>query len=196
MISPTPSQREIFEYVLALGDDERAAWLEGHCDAEGRERIERWLAADASDGDPWDDVSVDRLAESAFSAGRRIGEYTLVEAIGEGGSSTVFLAVRDLDGVTQTVALKLMRRSLHSVETRRLLRRERRALASLAHPNIAHLVDGGVTDDGLPYLVMEHIDGLSITRYAQEHALDQRVRLRLMVDVSRAVAAAQACRDE
>jgi serine/threonine-protein kinase len=200
MTPPTSALRDLFDTVLALDPAQRAAWLDARCAPEERARIERWLAADASDGDPWDDFCVDRLADSldafeadaaqAFGAGRRIGDYTLVEAIGEGGSSTVFHAVRDLDGASQVVALKLMRRSLHSAETRRLLRRERRALVALAHPNIAHLIDGGVTDDGLPYLVMEHVDGVPITRHAIEAHLDMRARLRLMVVVSRAVAAA------
>lgn len=199
MTSPN-SLRDLFEAATALEPAERAAFLDRCCsDPDERARLERLLAADAHEGDPWSHPSSERLAEAigdngddafAWTPGTRIGAYELIEILGEGGSSTVFRAVRDLDGVRQDVALKLLHRGLYSPEAQRAFRRERQALAALSHPNIAHLIDGGVTEAGIPYLVVEYIDGLPITQYAEEQRLDLRARLQLMVVVCRAVDAA------
>jgi len=197
----TPRLRELFESALDLSPAERSHFLRGaSVDPADIDAVERLLAADAREGNPWTGISVDGLSESIgeldadlsqpWTPGRWIGDYELIEPIGEGGSSTVFLAARDLDGARQQVALKLMRRGLHSPETRRLLRRERRALVALSHPNIAHLIDGGVTEAGLPYLVMEHVDGVPITQFAIAADLDVRALLQLMTVVCRAVAVA------
>jgi len=197
---PAPSLRTLFDAAAALEPAARADYLREHCpDVAVRARLERLLAADASPGDPWEALSIDALAEAigvvdreeaAWTVGRRIGPYELLETLGEGGSSTVFRAARDLDGARQQVALKLLRSGVYSADARRLFRRERQALAALSHPNIAHLIDGGVTDAGVPYLVMEYVDGVPITHYANACALDLPARLRLMIVVCRAVAAA------
>jgi serine/threonine protein kinase len=197
---PTPSLRMLFDAAAALDPAARARYLRECCpDEAARAQLERLLAADASPGDPWADRPAAALAEAIgpvdreetpWAAGRPIGPYQLLETLGEGGSSTVFRAVRDLDGARQQVALKLLRSGVYSADARRLFRRERQTLAALSHPNIAHLIDGGVTDEGIPYLVMEYVDGVPITRHADAQRLDLRARLRLMIVVCRAVAAA------
>src|SRR4051812_37589345 len=111
--------------------------------------------------------------------GQRVGAYRIVREIGRGGMARVFLAER-ADGVfQQTVALKLLRASLDSEMDRGRFRAERQILATLNHPNIARLLDGGVTDEGLPYLVLEYVDGHPLDLYCDEHAttIDQRLAL-------------------
>ena len=110
--------------------------------------------------------------------------------LGKGGMAAVFLGEREGGDFRQHVAMKLLRRGLYSEIEQRLFQRERQVLASLNHPNIARLIDGGVTDAGVPYLVMEYVDGVPITRYASAHALDARARLALFLTVCRAVEAA------
>ena len=87
----------------------------------------------------------------------------LLEKLGEGGSSIVYRAEREQAGVRQTVALKLLRRGLYSAEEQRRFRSERHALAQLRHAGIARLIEGGVTDTGVPYIALELIDGEPIT---------------------------------
>lgn len=121
--------------------------------------------------------------------GMRIGPYQIEALVGEGGMGRVFCAHRVDGAFDQTVAVKVVRSALtlagSDVATR--LRRERDVLASLDHPGISRLLDGGETDDGVPYLVTEFIDGAPITTWADEHALDVTARIRLMIDVVQAV---------
>ena len=127
----------------------------------------------------------DRLAADSFT-GRRIGAYRIDRELGRGGMSRVFLAERADGEFEQLVALKLLRPGLDSDLDLARLRAERQILASLNHPNIARLFDGGVTDDGLPYLVMEYIDGQPLDRYGNERKLSIRQRLELFRSVAEA----------
>ena len=145
-----------------------------------RRRVERMLAAGAEPGGAMPSTPADALARAidesdatpSFGPGSRIGPFELIAVLGEGGSSTVFRAVRDTDGVRQEVALKLLHRSLHSPHARRQFRRERRALTQLQHPGIARLIEGGITETGLAYIALEFVDGEPITVYARETKLD------------------------
>jgi serine/threonine protein kinase len=94
----------------------------------------------------------------ATMTGRRVGPYEVRERVGGGGMGDVYRAVR-IDDYRQEVALKLIKRGLDGAEGRQRFRTERQVLADLQHPHIARLFDGGTTDEGLPYLVMEFIDG-------------------------------------
>jgi serine/threonine protein kinase len=96
----------------------------------------------------------------------RVGAYRLVRELGRGGMGTVFLAERDDDEYHAKVAIKLVRPGMDTDFILARFRRERQTLARLQHPNISRLLDGGTTDDGLPYIVMEYIDGPWITTYA------------------------------
>jgi len=131
-----------------------------------------------------------RLDGPASHEGRRIGAYRIVRQIGRGGMSRVFLAERADGEFTQQVALKLLRPGLDSALDRHRFRAERQILASLNHPNIARLLDGGVTDDGQPYLVLELVDGTSIDKYCNERRLGLRPRLTLFVAIADAVQSA------
>lgn len=195
----TPTLRDLFEEALKLPPDARAHLLSEVCsDPSMRVELQRMLAADAAEGD-WlaagDAASAAQaIGEAAASeplpAGSRIGPFELLEVLGEGGSSTVFRAFRDVEGVRQFVAVKLLARGLYTAEARRRFHHEREALARLRHPGIARLIEGGVADNGLAYIALELIDGKPITHYAQEHALSERQRLTLFLRVCRAVESA------
>ncbi len=117
----------------------------------------------------------------------QIGPWRLEEELGRGGMGTVYRARRDDGAFEQTVAIKLVRPELSSEMLRRRFLAERRILASLEHPNIARVLDGGATDDGVPYLVLEHVAGEPIDAYANARALAIEQRLRLVIQVCDAV---------
>jgi tetratricopeptide (TPR) repeat protein/aminoglycoside phosphotransferase (APT) family kinase protein len=117
---------------------------------------------------------------------RRIGHYRLTARIGEGGMGVVYLAERE-DEFRQRVAIKLVRYAAESPEVAARLRVERQTLAAISHPNIVALLDGGTTEEGLPYLVMEYIEGQPIDEYCAAHSLDLAGRLRLFLLVCAAV---------
>ena len=121
-----------------------------------------------------------------WSRGRRIGPYRIERPLGRGGMATVFLAVR-ADDYTQKVALKLVSWDMDRKEIQDRFYNERQILANLQHPMIARLLDGGTTDDGRPYFIMEHVEGEPIDRYCQRHQLSIRQRLELFGHVCSAV---------
>jgi tetratricopeptide (TPR) repeat protein/tRNA A-37 threonylcarbamoyl transferase component Bud32 len=119
--------------------------------------------------------------------GRRIGAFGVVRLIGRGGMSRVYLAERADGEFEQQVALKLLRPGLDSELDLERLRAERQILATLNHPNIGRLFDGGVTDDGLPYLVLEYVRGEPIDKYCATRQASIAERLRLFLDIADAV---------
>ncbi|NUO81814.1 serine/threonine protein kinase [candidate division KSB1 bacterium] len=119
----------------------------------------------------------------ALHAGARVGSYRLLEQIGAGGMGRVFLAERVDGEFQQRVALKLVNKGEDEDELLSRFYQERQALAMLSHPNIARLLDGGVTDDGQPYLVMEYIEGLPLDAYCEQHECDIHARVRLFLGV-------------
>jgi serine/threonine protein kinase len=121
-------------------------------------------------------------------AGQEIGNYRIVREIGRGGQGAVFLAERADGEFKQEVALKVVRRSFADSDLARRFRQERQILASLNHTNIARLLDGGVSADGEPYLVMEYVEGVRVDDYCELHRLPTRDRLRLFLEVCRGVA--------
>ncbi|MFZ1392513.1 MAG: serine/threonine-protein kinase [Dokdonella sp.] len=189
--------RELFEQALALAAGERAAFVAACTDEATRQRLARMLSAD-DDGKPLFDKDASVVAErlgtinyaSSLPPGSRIGPFELAGVLGEGGSSIVFRATRTLEGVRQEVALKLLRHGLYSPDAQRQFRRERLALAQLDHPGIARLIEGGITEAGLAYIVLDLIDGTPLTDHAREHRLEPRARLDLFLQVCRAVEAA------
>jgi serine/threonine protein kinase len=120
-------------------------------------------------------------------ASRRVGPYQIVEQIGLGGMGEVYRAFRADDEYRRQVAIKLIRAGAASHFVLERFKTERQLLASFDHPNIARLFDGGTTDDGVPYFVMELIEGLSITEYCDRHKLPVADRLRLFCQTCSAV---------
>jgi len=154
----------------------------------------------------FDNAKVDFFEQDAFSAvmqnnvgkdaksliGERIGKYKITGELGAGGMGAVYLAERSDGEFSQRVALKLIKRGMDSDAILRRFFNERQILASLKHPNIAHLVDGGTTDDGLPYFVMEHVEGETIMEYAARKNLDLADRIKLFREACAAVSFAHA----
>src|SRR5205807_1239453 len=119
--------------------------------------------------------------------GEHIGLYKIISEIGRGGMGAVYLAERDDQHFTRRVALKLIKRGMDTDFVVQRFRNERQILASLDHPNIAGLIDGGATEADLPYFIMEYVEGRSITEYANEHSLTTTERLELFRTVCSAV---------
>ena len=126
-------------------------------------------------------------AAGATKIGTRIGAYKVVREIGHGGMGTVYLAERDDEHYHQQVAIKLINPGLGGDIIRRRFRNEMQILADLNHPNIARLFDGGETADGVPYLMMEYVDGTPINAYCNDHNLSTEQRLKLFCTVCDAV---------
>jgi serine/threonine protein kinase/tetratricopeptide (TPR) repeat protein/TolB-like protein len=119
--------------------------------------------------------------------GRRIGAYKLVRELGEGGMAVVYLGERDDEQFRKRVAIKMLRPGFYTAEIVHRFRNERQTLAALDHPNIVKLLDGGNTEDGLPYLVMDYVEGVPIDEYCGLHQLSARARLQLFLSVCAAV---------
>ena len=186
--------RQIFEGAIERAPKDRAAYLRVVCarDDEMRQEVESLLAShdDASDflAKPAADLghtlhySGDESGE--YPAGFRAGPYLLEKRIGRGGMGSVWLATR-AEG--PKVAVKLVKRGMDTSEILRRFRMERQVLASLDHPNIARLIDGGSTPDGLPYLAMEYVEGLPIDQFCEARASAITERLKLFLEVCAAV---------
>ncbi len=190
MISRFERLEALFHEALPLAGAARTALLENACagDPSLRSEVERLLDAHDRAGG-FIQVPAATLGGAAEDpvAGRRVGAYRVVRLLGRGGMGAVYLAERADGGFAQTVAIKLIKRGMDTDHVLARFRAERQILASLDHPNIARLVDGGSTDGGLPYLVMEYIDGQTIDAYADEQRLPVADRLRLFLQVCDAV---------
>src|SRR5215475_5133469 len=180
--------------------DEREAFLTGACgdDLSLRNQIEHLINCYEQAGDfieaPPATARESTLSDEAVTlqfdsmVGRQVGAYRLVREIGRGGMGAVYLAARADKEYRQRAAIKLVKRGMDTDFVIRRFRNERQILAALNHPNIARLLDGGTTTDGLPYFVMEYIDGLPIHRYCDTRRLNVVERLRLFRLVCAAVA--------
>ena len=130
--------------------------------------------------------AVRSLAETV-PAGSRIGPYLILEVIGEGGMGVVYRARRSDDVFKKEVAIKVVKRGMDTDAILRRFRHERRILGSLEHPYIARVLDGGSTEGGLPYLVMEYVDGQPVTAYSNQLGLGLHERLQLFQKICEAV---------
>jgi len=119
--------------------------------------------------------------------GRKIGSYKITREIGRGGMGVVFEAVRETPDFSQTVALKVLKKGMDSDTMLRRFRQERQILASLEHPNIARLLDGGTTEEGLSFLAMEFVEGEPLDEYCEKKNLSVNERLRLFLQICAAV---------
>src|SRR5664280_1774380 len=188
---------ELFHSALQQPESEREAWLasQARFDPAVYEEVQSLVAADRKHGElsaqapatgrdaPAGDDSADELP----GGGQRFGPYRTVRLLGTGGMGAVYLARRSDGQFDQTVALKVMAPHLAGEEFVRCFRNERQLLASLAHPNIARLLDGGVASGGDPYLVMEYVQGQLWDRYCTDRKLPVEARIRLFLQVCEAV---------
>ncbi len=189
----------LLDQALDLPEADRAAWLGSIADAELREALTHLLAGDTEPGLLDHDgqelarsLITDDAAQGEAHApswiGRRLGAWRLISLVGEGGMASVFLAERDDGGFEQQVAVKVLRQGMLDPYEQQRFIRERQILARLEHPNIARLVDGGLTGEGVPWFALEYVQGQPITRYCDQHQLDLPARLRLFRDVCAVVA--------
>ena len=184
---------------MALPLSERPAFLAARCggDAVLRAEIDALLAADTASGGGGDGFITGVIDQAVLElppptpadarVGRQVGPYRLVAELGHGGMGTVYHAERADSAYRGSVAIKFVRGALAGPDADRRFRSERQILADLAHSNIARLIDGGTTEDGTLYLVMELVDGEPIDRYCDHHDLDLRARLELFRAVCGAV---------
>jgi serine/threonine-protein kinase len=128
-----------------------------------------------------------KLSDSINYEGKVIGTYKIIQKIATGGMGSVFLAERADGQFEQKVALKLIKAGLNSLEIIKRFQYERQILARLQHPNIARLLDGGLTDEGLPYFTMEYVEGEPIDKYCNTHNLSIDERLKLFLKVCSAI---------
>ena len=184
---------EIFHAALALDPGDRTAFLAAAAADDASLRLEAGQLLEAYQRSEADSGVIDRFETSldALAAppveGRRLGPYRVSAEIGRGGMGTVWLAERADGQFQQRVAIKLIKRGMDTAQILDRFRIERQILASLDHPHIARLLDGGTTGDGLPYFVMEHIEGQPIDRFADDRRLSIRQRLELFLQVCDAV---------
>jgi len=199
-IAMTPERWEKVKEVLAaaldLPPDDRSFFLDRQCigDDQLRDEIELLLRSEQA-------VGPEFLGESSFAEvaaallpdqenswiGRRVGVYRIVEQIGAGGMGEVYRASRADDQFQKEVALKVIRAGQDSGAVISRFKNERQILARLEHPNIARLLDGGTTDEGVPYFAMELIEGQAITEYCDHRRLSIAERVRLFLPVCEAV---------
>jgi len=184
----------LFDQVLELPAPERSGFLDAACpgDPALRRELDALLASSSAGGPSLREVVASEIrlfASGSVTAqvGRRIGPFRLIRLLGEGGMGAVYLAERDDAQFTHRVAIKILSHAVGSPQAIARFRDERQILAALEHPHIVRLLDGGSTDDDLPYLVMEYIDGTSITRYADQHQLSVRARVGLVRQVCAAL---------
>ena len=183
---------DLLDEALKCRVADRAAFLNQACAGDDRLRseVESLIAALDESPDfieaPALDGFSELLADEQPMEGRRIGHYRIVREIGRGGMGAVYLAER-ADEYREKVALKVVKRGMDTEFVVRRFRHERQILASLNHPNIARLLDGGTTEDGLPYFVMEYIEGEPINEYCDHHHLSISERLKLFRTVCAAV---------
>ena len=187
---PSKTLQQILDEAQTLPPDERLRFIREACATDSDlyasamhelESRQQWFGADghAAPESP-EDAAVDLTGE-------RIGPYRILRSLGRGGMGEVFLAERADEQFQQQVAIKLVRRGLLSRHVQGRLKLERQILATLDHPNIARLFDGGTTTDGTPYIVMEYVDGEPIDIYCDSRGLSIEQRLRLFQVVCSAV---------
>ncbi len=190
---------DVFQTALDLSPEERKRYLTKACfrDADLRLEVERLIAQYEQAGDFLDEPLQKQSGPLAWPAttdnhidpviGQLIGAYRVEREIGRGGMGTVYLAERADNVFRKQVAIKIVKRGMDTDHVLLRFSHERQILAALDHPNIARLIDGGATDVGQSYFVMEYIEGTALYRYCDTKRLDIRERLRLFCSICEAV---------
>ena len=176
--------RKIFDEAVLLPATEWEAYLAGNCGGDERLQAEvRELLLAYQQGE----ASAPTAGSQPGSPARMIGPYRILRELGAGGMGVVHLAVRDDGTFRKNVAVKLLKRAHASQDLIQRFHQERQVLANLDHPNIARILDGGQTIDGLPYLVMEYVEGLALDSFCDTQRLDLADRIRLFQQLVSAV---------
>lgn len=188
--------KSVFHTAIELTPEDREAFLAQACNGNGelRLQVDRLLKSHHDAGEFLREPAMVeagaisregrlRATDKEEYLGRRIGPYEIIRELGHGGMGTVFLAVRADDQYRKQVAIKLVNRGMDTDLILRRFMMERQILANLEHPNIAQLLDGGSTTDGLPYFLMEYIDGLPLTNYCDAQRFTTTKRLELFRQV-------------
>lgn len=186
--------KEIFSEALDLEKSKRVPYIKKTCKGD-HELLEEVLSLiEAHDMTGALDRPIDVIRISAVSEardkrmkGKKIGNYRIIEELGHGGMGSVYLAERADGEFDQKAALKLLHSPFATDQQLERFKNERQILASLYHDNIARLLDGGVTEEGQPYYIMEYVNGMPVDQYCDEHALSINERLSLFMDVCSAV---------
>jgi eukaryotic-like serine/threonine-protein kinase len=188
MNTPDPSDETIFAGALAQPAAARATFLDRACagDPARRARIESLLQAHEAAEAHFMATAATPAAIVEPATGERIGRYKLLQKIGEGGCGIVYMA-EQTEPVVRRVALKVIKLGMDTKEVIARFEAERQALALMDHPNIARVFDGGATETGRPFFVMELVRGVRITRYCDEQNLPTTARLELFTQVCHAV---------
>jgi eukaryotic-like serine/threonine-protein kinase len=194
--------KRVFDEAVERGPQERGGFLDAACkgDNDLRGEVDSLLAAREDAGSRYDAAivsptltlpnasgdAVNRYAAAILTGdtpdpmiGRRVSTYKIVRRLGSGGMGAVYLASRDDSQFRKLVAIKMIRPEVLDENTRRRFDNERQTLAALEHPNIVKLVDGGTTEDGWPYLIMDYVEGQPIDRFVRERDLSIAERLEL-----------------
>ncbi|HEX4900773.1 MAG TPA: protein kinase [Pyrinomonadaceae bacterium] len=180
---------EIFQAALDRTPEERARFVSEACanDISLKRDVEVLLSQHESAGDLLAESNLNSPLDHEEDAdpmiGRRLGNYRIERELGRGGMGAVYEAARIDNEFRKRAAIKLVKRGMDTDFVLRRFRKERQILAALDHPNIALLLDGGTTDDGLPYFVMEYIEGQPLYRYCDAHQLTVAERLRLFLSI-------------
>lgn len=177
----------LFEALLDVAEDERQAWIEAR--TEGRPALRKRLEA-IRDADLLSSLRTGGVTEvlADEAVPERIGAYRIIERIGRGGMGAVYRGEREAGDFHHVVAIKVVKPGVLSDALVERFQRERQTLAALSHPNIAQLYDGGATEAGSPYIVMEYVDGLPLLQWVEETKADLGVRRRVFADICAAVA--------
>lgn len=180
--------REVLYEALNRPPAQRSGFLAERCAGRPEVLSEVESLLPAASTETWGLLGVaDQHAGADDLSGTLIGNYRLLEELGRGGMGTVYLAVRDDGQYQQRVAVKVVRRGMDTELVLGRFRYERQILAFLSHPNIARLLEGGSTQQGRPYFVMEYVEGMPLLTYCQSKTLPLQARLRLFLQVCSAV---------
>jgi WD40 repeat protein/serine/threonine protein kinase len=184
-------EKELFEQALEQGSaGERLAYLRGACGADAAllARVQVLLQAHEADAGflPVEPVAQSTVVIVTEKPGDRIGRYKLLQKVGEGGCGVVYMAEQE-EPVRRRVAIKVIKLGMDTKQVIARFEAERQALAMMAHPNIAKVLDAGATDTGRPYFVMELVRGVKITEYCDQNNLPTRQRLDLFVPICQAI---------
>lgn len=180
--------KDLLNRALDVPAEERSSFLDTVTDDEDlRAEVHSLLESMNAAGDFLDEPLLGSGSADTLSPGTRIGFYRVEDKIGHGGMGAVYVAFRADDQFKKKVAIKLIRRGMDTDFIVRRFRTERQILASLDHPNIGRLIDGGATEDGLPYFVMEYIEGKPLHEYCDERRLSVSERLILFRRICDAV---------